>query len=566
MVPEGFAFIGDVIANATGEHITAGDGTPSVYYEDRTSTTNAVPNGIIDVSEGDKVYMIFGLRRGGRAYYALDITTKDTPKFLWKVTPSKRCVGSTSCTGTTDFAEMGETWSTPSISKMKITAPTAVNDPVAAFAGGYDPRTNDWITVSSITSAAGVATVTTPVDHLYSTGDHIRVRGAETTDGNNAYNVSNAIITVTGPRSFTYSVTGTPPSPATAAVKRKGGAAQSQRSRLEVISVDSAREGRGVFFVNARTGDLIRSFTHSNYTTEAANGSNTINYSMPSDVTLLNTDGFDGIRSDVCRGYGWEHLALISAALIPATLDSLKLVTCLGARESGGILPPAVLRNSRGIPRTVYRNEDRENPLRTDQRDKFFMIRIGVGLGTSYPHPVSLVQLHSGCDEHPCDFRNGGCKLQWINSDEVAAFQTDLDSKSGWSLDLTMGTTEAYDGEYGGEKAINAPSVFFNIVRFGTYSPVSQPSPCLPPGQGLIYALNALTGEATDINLNKTIDSGDTRVVNDFTIRGFASSGTMIIRDGKIWHLTVADGALKAENIGTAGVGRFTYWYQEPEQ
>lgn len=573
LAPESMSSLGALITNATGEHITAGDGTPSLYLEDRSSVGNATPNGIIDVSEGDKAYLIFGLRRGGRAYYALDITAKDTPKFLWKLTPTQHCQGSSACVSAdASLAEMGETWSMPAISKMKITAPTAVTDPVAAFAGGYDPRPNDWIVVSTITSAAGVATVTTPVDHLYATGDHIKVRGAETTDGNNAYNVNSAVITVTGPRSFTYTVSGTPPSPATAAVKRIGGVAQPQRKRLEVISVDSAKEGRGVFFVNARTGELIRSFTHSNYTTAAANGSHTINYSMPTDVALLNTDldatGYaDRMYVGDMGGNIWRFNI---GSADSSTWTAYKFADLSGGTGNRKIFfPPAVLRNSQKGYHGVYVGTgDRENPLRTDQQDKFFMIKDkSVGLGTAYPAPIVYsTTVFKDVTNTPVISGLVDANSNGSNDDEEAAFLADLDTKSGWSMDFVVGESEAFDGEHGGEKAINAPTVFFNIVRFGTYSPVSQPSPCLPPGQGLIYAMNALTGEATDINLNKTIDSGDTRVINDFTIRGFASSGTMIIRDGKIWHLTVADGALKAENIGTAGVGRFTYWYQEPEQ
>ena len=45
---------------------------------------DADDNGIVDGS--DFVYLIFGLRRGGFQYYALDVTNKTSPQLLWNVT------------------------------------------------------------------------------------------------------------------------------------------------------------------------------------------------------------------------------------------------------------------------------------------------------------------------------------------------------------------------------------------------------------------------------------------------------------------------------------------------
>lgn len=69
------------------------------------------------------------------------------------------------------------------------------------------------LAVTSITSAVGVATVTTTAAHGLSTGAQVVVMGAVQT----AYNVT-ATITVTGASTFTYAVTGTPTSPATGTI------------------------------------------------------------------------------------------------------------------------------------------------------------------------------------------------------------------------------------------------------------------------------------------------------------------------------------------------------------
>lgn len=72
----------------------------------------------------DKTVLIFGLRRGGNSYVALDITERLSPKFLWEIGPS-----------TAGFGELGQTWSTPQIGKIQLGADEKW---VAFFSGGYD--------------------------------------------------------------------------------------------------------------------------------------------------------------------------------------------------------------------------------------------------------------------------------------------------------------------------------------------------------------------------------------------------------------------------------------------
>ena len=90
-------------------------------------------NGIVDGP--DFVYLIFGLRRGGFEYYALDVTNKNSPKLLWNVT----------------YADMGESWSTPVVARVDInTAGTNADDAVVILGGGYD-TVHDTATYPSTT-------------------------------------------------------------------------------------------------------------------------------------------------------------------------------------------------------------------------------------------------------------------------------------------------------------------------------------------------------------------------------------------------------------------------------
>ena len=75
------------------------------------------------ITESQKI-ILFGLRRGGSNYYALDVTDPENPKFLWKIGPE-----------TPGYAEMGQTWSTPQMGKIRFGSSEKV---VAFIGGGYD--------------------------------------------------------------------------------------------------------------------------------------------------------------------------------------------------------------------------------------------------------------------------------------------------------------------------------------------------------------------------------------------------------------------------------------------
>jgi len=81
-------------------------------------------DGIIESADGDFVYIVFGMRRGGNAYYALDVTNKNVPKFLWKF----------------ENPNVGQSWSTPSVARVKMAAGFGQNtdDAVVIIGGGYD--------------------------------------------------------------------------------------------------------------------------------------------------------------------------------------------------------------------------------------------------------------------------------------------------------------------------------------------------------------------------------------------------------------------------------------------
>ncbi len=98
------------------------DGAPVVL------TVDAEDDGSLTTGGDDEVYVYFGLRRGGYSYYALDIIDPDAPRLQWKITQTR-----TDPT-TTDFDELGLTFSTPYVGKVKYK--NEATD-VLVFGGGY---------------------------------------------------------------------------------------------------------------------------------------------------------------------------------------------------------------------------------------------------------------------------------------------------------------------------------------------------------------------------------------------------------------------------------------------
>ncbi|WP_133406232.1 pilus assembly protein [Parashewanella tropica] len=128
-VEESWAFIpSDLLSNLpilranvpTGVHSVYGIDSPPVAYIQRSSNT------IKDI------WAFVGMRRGGSAYYALDITNADEPKFMWKADAT-----------TLKTPELGQTWSVPVITRIPGHSDGGVAKPVLIVGAGYSPTTKD---------------------------------------------------------------------------------------------------------------------------------------------------------------------------------------------------------------------------------------------------------------------------------------------------------------------------------------------------------------------------------------------------------------------------------------
>jgi type IV pilus assembly protein PilY1 len=78
------------------------------------------------IEPGEKVYLFFGLGRGGEAYYGLDVSDPLSPQLLWRI-------------DNTTLVGLGQSWSPPMPTKVDVAGATQNADKLAlVIGGGYE--------------------------------------------------------------------------------------------------------------------------------------------------------------------------------------------------------------------------------------------------------------------------------------------------------------------------------------------------------------------------------------------------------------------------------------------
>lgn len=126
---EYFSFVPKELLSNARLYQTADKYEPKPYGVDGPiNYWHADANQNAQVDNGEKVYLYFGLRRGGRHYYALDVSDPEKPKFQWQISGGQGG----------DFDKMGESWSPMSLAKVRW-GDSGKTKVVLLFGGGYDP-------------------------------------------------------------------------------------------------------------------------------------------------------------------------------------------------------------------------------------------------------------------------------------------------------------------------------------------------------------------------------------------------------------------------------------------
>ncbi len=579
LIEEALPKIAALALNHNNPEIYLADASPAIFIDDQ--------NGDGIINGADRVWLFFGLRRGGRVYYALDITQKDTPKFKWKITNEQPTL-------TGDMTAGNNRITVGDKANFAVGMTVTVT---AAGPGGSDLTA----TISSITGGG------THIDLSSNAGNTV-VGALVTAVGSPlAARICNGTSSCTTAGAAPYSelgqtwsvpaiipqmraLVGLPNNPP--ALIFGGGYDPAE----DTVPPGARAIGRAVYIVNADTGAVLKSFGagQGNVAGDFRNANMMTTYAVPSDVTAINSD-FDAIgyvdrlyvgdmggniwRFDVddASTANWKGEMLASLSNNPA-----------GEPKRKFFFPPTAAPQAHPFRfDAVYVGSgDKEHPLLTQSTtpaiadDRFFMLMddpsLNSGGGTPnvggpsvQPTPSTLATLY--------DIAN--IATTGVDSVTQTVTPNSLTGRQGWFRRLDVG-----------EKVVNTPSVFLtqtgaSHVTFGTYAPLAQLNACTPPGEGRLNEIDSLTGNLLALNAGSASLS---RYFTNFLTRGFMSNTQMVIlpagagsssgsvgsgagasssgAGAGLYTCTASDGSFSCILRSRIGMPTKTYWYLEPEQ
>jgi type IV pilus assembly protein PilY1 len=452
---------------------TNGDG---IIDNDSSCTVGAV--------DCDRAWIYFGLRRGGKAYYAVDVSNPDAaaPKLMWKIDDD-----------TAGFTELGLTFSTPRVGWVQFE-----DDPANQF---DDPADSPDL---------GVTNVPVPVvifgggyhGHAVEAGDH----------HDSAFG---------GPSKDT--IIGTP------------------------FTGADTDEGNAVFLVHARTGELIWKVTGGTGTDTATQSFHAdMDHGFAAAVSPMDADGDNildrlyipdtggrvwridipqyvpGVTPGVTRAANWKASVLADlrpsdAELATSTDNDLRFfhAATIVRRARDGIGTYDAIAVGSG---------DREHPQSETNKNNWFFLFKDRAITSGDPTVATRTPLA------PSDLLD----VTDICLNVTAGVACTGDLSNGWRLAL----------EETGEKNLSTPFIGGNGIIFTTYLPEGSgpdDDPCSPLGTSRLYQVGLEAGEPlrflhdvvgdtfskTDrwINLYSGIDGGVVAVSPDFWITASGKSG-----------------------------------------
>ena len=504
---EAWAFIPpDLIPKLRYLHYGAGvdhayfvDSSPTVYKYDKNN------DGTINPADGDMVILMFGERRGGGSdsypstgyYYALDVSDPLNPKYLWSINGD----------ATGEYPQLAETWSEPKI--VKIKSESGVSMVAAVIGAGYDNMNED-----SRYGNMQLFTGSVPLNPL-DIGNLTGAAGNSLGIGNPAYNTQ----------------------------ARGRGIYVVEIARLDSAGVPS--------IATATSGKKVWGFSTASLS----------NYSIPSEVAALDTDGnefADRLYVGDTGGNVWRF------DIGSAPWTGKPILNLNNASDKGRKIfyKPSVYSDATGTARLMIGTGDREHPLNQNVVDRLYGLRdrgqtTVVTEAAMYDATLDILQLGT------------------TDATAIDTIMTTLNNSYGWFIKLDQSI---------GEKSLAYPTLFNGVGYFTTYAPTTTAvvDPCSTGnlGTGALYALNSVTGEAV-VNYYAANDSDYTslyssnqratayggivlqRVDRKMALPPGIPSGLVLVMDssGKLGGFVGVGGALTTAPVSQGGAKYYpSYW------
>lgn len=460
---EAWAFIPDnLLPNLKylrlSDHYYFSDAPPTAYVHDVDG------DNVVDIADGDKVILIFGQGRGGGrstldasgsrgAYYALDVTNPEAPALVFKIDNT-----------TTGYGELGETWSSPRLAKVKI----GTADKVVAFVGaGYD--NNEDLRFGNNMLFPETTSTTNTTLPTNDSGDHSSSGSSDQVNpkGRGVYAVEIATLVKDG------------------------------SNKYQPVLMSS--------------GSLVWSFV--------SNSSNGMNYSIPSDLTVLDMNG-DGYHDRIYVGDTGGRIWRFDTGSV-ATSDwttSGRMIFKSNKDDESNkgrkIFYKPTVALVQGVPTLYFGTGDRVHPLNSAVTDRMFAV---MDKGQTTAKDISKL----------ADLTSNRLQATDATTTEITAILNTLASKDssgvydsdlnyGWYVNLY--NLDGSDNTSAGEKVL-APALIFNKQAFyTTYTPLEDEDLDVCQvgnlGSSRLYQLDYATAEAT-YNYSTANDSNTTAYTNN---------------------------------------------------
>jgi Tfp pilus tip-associated adhesin PilY1 len=130
-----------LMKSAWDDYLSTGTAASHLYYVDSSPKVTDVwfYNGSTDTTKSAdewKTVLVCGLRKGGKTYFALDITDTLNPVYLWEFPKPGDAV---------TLGKLGQSWSEPAIGRVKVEQGGELYERWVAFiGGGFDPDENKY--------------------------------------------------------------------------------------------------------------------------------------------------------------------------------------------------------------------------------------------------------------------------------------------------------------------------------------------------------------------------------------------------------------------------------------
>jgi Tfp pilus tip-associated adhesin PilY1 len=507
--------------SSTNTHIYLVDGSPNLFVSPTFDDGNS--NGLRDAGEYYEKTLVFGERRGGRSYWALDVTEPDPS--LWSV----KWYIEGGFGGTAGFEELGYSWSKPFFTTIRTAADTL--EDVVIFSAGYDPLEDGY-------------------PEGFDDANENGIRDFTDTNSNGTWDP--------GEPGETFAVT-------------VGGTEGHDKWNPGMDQM-----GRGLYVVDLDDGSVLFKATHgdTDVTTGTAQSYTAMQYCFPADISVipLSEEYLLMYAADI---YGqiwkitydyfaagsnkWAVKRIFMAnpgSDLPSGTSALADISTasLDATDAGRktfYSPDISFGNdwALGLPVLYFGTGDREHPTYRMISNRLYAVTDA----DSSADETDLLNLT--CDEldrnadadGDGDFDTDDVDIQ----NTLANLLYDYENNGLRGLYRVLdrqGDCADDDFDHTGEQVLSQPTLFFKNVFFTSYQ-AEFGDPCNPQGNAFIYALdysyftaalNFLRGN--DADYLETRDIRDTyRVITGSSI---PSGVSIITRDGEAAGLISAGGGL----------------------